>query len=484
MRGRCRSTDYLGTNRIALACLEIITLISGCGDSGSGSSATARPSEPRAIVAGSVTGADGAPLAGVTIRIGDETSTTDGDGTYALSGIRATDRAVVTFHREDHVMTCQIVRVRAEATNQVDAVMVPKGDGQALDAAVGGVVTAPDGGYVELTGGTIVYQDGDVYSDVATVTITLLDPTTEQERAAFPGDFEGGSEGGEARLFKSYGFADITIRDAQGLPLELAPGATAAIGVPIPAGQREAAPETAVPHFFDTDRGRWCRNAFEATRTGDLYEFTVDHFSIWTCAVPLETSHVEGRVVDAGGEGIGFAAVAVEPVDPTHAWMRRCLTEPDGSFIFEVEAGRAVKLWAWDTSGDIQSRPTVVTTPPAGESWGPVEIPLPIEPVPSSVVGRVLDGCRAPIADAEVTVVEDSGRLRVATEPDGTFTVALRPNITFTIWATASGIRSETRTAISPGSGGRVRRREERHYHCSHARAVSGTQSGPHRTRE
>jgi len=165
------------------------------------------------------------------------------------------------------------------------------------DARSGGFAAGGDGACVTLPPNALVDAAGGAVTGPVDVFFAPVDVTDERERDAFPGRYEG--EGGVGLL--AYGCVDITFEQG-GRELALAPGATAAIDVPIhvtahPDGTAIRDGDAIALWSLDEDTGTW-RNEGQGTvavsassPTGLVLRADVAHFTWWGCAgsVPVRT---------------------------------------------------------------------------------------------------------------------------------------------------------------------------------------------------
>jgi hypothetical protein len=93
-----------------------------------------------------------------------------------------------------------------------------------------------------------------------------------------PGDMSAKTIGGKDVRLESYGAMDVNFTDAGGNKLQLAPGATADIGLSIHPASLGTAPATIPLLSYDEKKGYWIEEGV-LHRNGNRYEGTVKHFS-------------------------------------------------------------------------------------------------------------------------------------------------------------------------------------------------------------
>src|SRR5690606_9555659 len=125
-----------------------------------------------------------------------------------------------------------------------------------------------------------------------------------------PGGYQAISTTGEEGLMESWGAITATFTDAAGEGLQLAPGQTATIRIPVAAARAGNTPATIPLFYFDQAAAIW-REEGVATLSADetFYEGTVTHFSSWNADIIYQTLMVSGRVVDEVGQPVAGASI-------------------------------------------------------------------------------------------------------------------------------------------------------------------------------
>ncbi len=319
-------------------------------------------------VQGNVTDVDGAPLEGVTVALeGNGTQLTDANGFYRFSGV-APALMAVSFTKDGYSSNYDLVEVEAWETKSSSARLL----------AVDGVFTVPGdlGGTIDITDAVVdfgpnsfVDGQGQPVTGPVDVTVTHVDPTTTELRAA-PGDTRAlNAQGNEAAL-QSFGMLEVTM-EANGNPVQLAPNTTAGLELllpdPLPSGQDYVTEGMNIGlWWYDETRGRWIDSGSgtvgqSTTQPGRLAFFAdVDHFTWWNCDDAFSLTCVRGKVVDVGGNRIQGAQVWAEGED--YAGTTEGVTDQAGDYvIWPVRQSSSINLRADVTVGnenhDVQQGP-------------------------------------------------------------------------------------------------------------------------------
>ena len=310
--------------------------------------------EQYGIVMGKVTDMDGTALGDVTVTVAGQSAETNAQGWFSISNVAAGDRVLVTFSKDGYVITQRITEVRVGSSSFLDVTMAQASAAQSLDATAGGTITQ-NGGSVTIEANSLVDAQGNLFTGTASVSVTPFDPTVESAREVFPGNFAGLVDG-EERPFESYGFMDVTVMGSG--ELQLAPGRTSTIEIPIPTDSAAAAPDTIDLWYYDRSDGYWKREG-TATKVGSVYRGTVTHFSTWNADVLYEQAYITGRVVDTEGIPQVGATVVCDGVD--YSGRSQATTDTNGRFRVPVRPNSSVRIWA--SRGGRSSTPSTITTP-------------------------------------------------------------------------------------------------------------------------
>jgi len=266
-----------------------------------------------ATVKGLVTLANGSPLAGVVVGVvGSATSAqTAADGSVTLAGVPAGVPLVLRLTQTGHAE--QVVRLAGMGAGSTDAyfraALTPRNAASSLPVAEnGGTATGPGGAKVVLPASALVRADGSAVTGAVDVAITPVDVLTQPE--AFPGEFDGVQPNGTQTPLASLGLMEVVLSQA-GQPLQIAPGRTATVEIPIYTGG--AAAGQAIPLWsLDEATGLWVQEGTglvvsnAGSPTGLALRAAVSHFSWWNVDIGYGpfTVNVRCFTLDAAGNPV------------------------------------------------------------------------------------------------------------------------------------------------------------------------------------
>jgi Carboxypeptidase regulatory-like domain/Repeat of unknown function (DUF5648) len=256
-----------------------------------------RLSAPNAAAAGRVNGqitsnVDSSPVAGAAVSVGANATVTDANGNFTLSGLSATDRAVVRITATGYSEWLQTTAVAADTTTTIASKLRPVGANVSLNSSTGGIATVPGStAQVTLPANGVVLPSGASYSGAFNVAITPVNPSLDVN--AMPGEYQVSA----SSAVESWGALNVSLT-AAGQRLNLAPGKTATIRIPV-ATRNTTVPSTIPLFYFNETTGFWVQEGV-ATLAGvapnRYYEGVVTHFSYWNADQIRSTIYVNGCV--------------------------------------------------------------------------------------------------------------------------------------------------------------------------------------------
>lgn len=268
-----------------------------------------------------------APVPGARVQLGSASVVTNSRGWFSLIVPASTsNRYVVNIRHAGYALWSQIVDrssragvyelIRAQVTQQsIDSLMTvidtgssgwcgARGTKQAgpwlvtpieyldpdnkevrtLDPEYLKRLTAPvdcrqQGAQIILPAGSLIDANGNKATGTVRVAIASLNPT----RRALPGDQRAIDSAGQESELLSYGAVYAEFRDAGGRLLNLAPGATAEVQIPVPAAQLSTAKPAIDFWSYDESSGKWryeSKAVLKNTVTGPAYVGKTTHFSV------------------------------------------------------------------------------------------------------------------------------------------------------------------------------------------------------------
>lgn len=367
--------ETLSNTLLAIVLLLVVVLAVGCGGGGGGGGSKTQNQNPGGggsaqtqdygLIMGNVKDDQGTALGGVTVAAAGKSTTTNEQGFFTLANLEETDRLVVNFSLQGYNTNTSVTKILTGNASYIETVLAEVASTTTFWSGAGvthGETYTAAGASVAIQPNSLVDASGASFNGNATIEITPFDPTTENGMKCFPGEFKGETTSGETVPIESFGFMDVTIKDTSGNPLQIAPGRTAEIVVPVPSSLSYRAPNSIPLWYFDHDDGKWHEDGAAALNlSGTAYEGAVTHFTPWNCDKDwswADMAWVRGRVIDAVTGLPVFGARILITGDNWSAGESG--TFMDGTFEIPVMPNRQGTLKA--SKGDISSDTHYINT--------------------------------------------------------------------------------------------------------------------------
>ena len=304
--------DRSTLRRRAVAFAACAGLAACTGDIGQGSFQPVCGGPGKACVSGTIfgdsAGVNGTALGGATVSVdGTIFAQANQQGWFAASGVPAGSAVPLCVEDPSHVTRCRTV-----ALSEGESLLLS--DTRLMEKSAPASQSGAD--YVGAAGGQITLAAdaacvAGVPASGVTCRLSPIDVAIPAQRQLASGNFTGQTSGGAAVALETGAMMDIDCRDAAGARVNVCPGKTAAVRIPILSGCADDVrlPSTMTTWSFDESSGLWRQEAGSLAKTcaGDAgyYAGAVSHFSSWTA----------GQVIDAVTSIKGFVRSGTQPVE-------------------------------------------------------------------------------------------------------------------------------------------------------------------------
>lgn len=174
-------------------------------------------------------------LSGATVKVVGDTSsvTSDADGKFTLTIANGVNKTL-SVTKDGYSLNEVVVNLSAGVKKNISVNLLQVGKTQNVSVSSGGTVSDTKSNAVLKLPSNFVNSSGNV-----SVTVTGLDPTTEQIRA-LPGGLDAIDANGNKKYLQPVSFAEYTVKDANGNVLQFNSSASsgANIELPIPVSLR------------------------------------------------------------------------------------------------------------------------------------------------------------------------------------------------------------------------------------------------------
>ena len=271
------------------------------------------------------------PVVFAAVVAGNQQTTTDKYGYFSFSGVSLPKTAaLVKVSSGGYFNGYRTFSPQENKSSFVRIRLLTKKEAGIVDAASGGQVTTIEGGGITLpASGVVTASDGFAYMGPVHISAAWIDPAEGNDQQ--PGDSRGVDSTGFLKGLRGYGTMAVELTGSGGQLLQIAPGKTAGIRIPISSRVANTAPSTIALWSFNDSTGLWKQEG-SATRSGNTFAGSTSHFSFWEDAEGIPIVNFKVKVLDASSNPLVHVPVSVTPASmPQNAGYGRFgYTDADG----------------------------------------------------------------------------------------------------------------------------------------------------------
>ncbi len=272
-------------------------------------------------ISGTVIDASGNPLNNVTVKVGNQTYTTDFSGTFYIQNASfTTQRYTITFEKQGYFTLQRSGQLTPGKPIILNVGLISENDPiyaaqKQWNSSQPDSVVLPNGSVVSFPANAFVNVNGSPYNGVVTVKACYLDPTWDKyPMFTFNGDLYGIDSTNNEVMLNPFAGLNVVLQDANGnrLQLDSAHNKKALVKMKIPAQLVANAPNQVEMWVYAPQQGAK-QGKGSAVKTGDSYQGEVMHFTYWSCEESYENkAYVEGYVrKNINGDDIGLGGVPI-----------------------------------------------------------------------------------------------------------------------------------------------------------------------------
>lgn len=370
---------------------------------------------------GKVVDEGGNPVAGVTVKLGIKTATTDPNGFFKFEDAKL-DKAetVVSAERSGYYKAFRVFSATSGVNNIVIGLVYKQLTGT-IESNSGGSVSLSNGSKVELPANGVVKQSGGgLYNGTINVFVSYIDPTFQSRYQTTPGSFLGYDKGGNKVLLATPGMLIVELESPTGEKLQIAKNKAATLTTAISSALRANAPATISMWYLDDVTGLW-KEEGAASKIGDNYVGEVSHFSYWTCGQYSQIINFIATFVDNFGFPLAERYIVIRQLNGiTAAWGT---TDSLGQINNPIPANMSLILEVENFCHAVEH--TISLSPSSTNiSLGTVSV-TPVQT--KTVTGRLLNCTGGPVTSGYAIVWYGNKGVSTPLMPDGGFVVQLSP---------------------------------------------------------
>lgn len=305
------------------------------------------PTKPIEYVTVSITGRviddNNQPVNGAVVKAGTASTTTDIDGNFRINNVSLNkDAGLVKIQKEGFFETSRTIVIKSDVVNFISLQLIKKSLSGTVSGSSGGSITVQGGGSVAFTGNSFVNTTGNsAYTGTVSVSTYFLNPTASNFAEIMPGTLRGINAANKETGLKCFGILAVELAGAGGEQLQLAPGKTATVTIPIPTGLQAKAPATIPLWSFNDTTGLWKEEGV-ATKQGANYVGTVSHFSCWNFSSSYSMIDIKAVIKDINLVPLYPVRVEFRGTDST--LYSYGYTDSTGLISCQIPSGEALQL--------------------------------------------------------------------------------------------------------------------------------------------
>lgn len=341
------------------------------------------------------------PVADATVKLNNQTLTTDEFGHFFIENITMNALGtLVQVEKGGYFDGSRRFFPTEGGKSRVKIQLLAKNFDDSFDAATGGIVTMNGGAMVEFTPSSIKTANGDAYTGMVQVATKWMDPSLAATLNQMPGNLQGINEQVEEVALGTYGMIAVELEGAGGEPLNIASGSTATITMPVPASLLSGAPAEIPLWSYNETQGLWVEEA-KATLQNGAYVGEVTHFSFWNCDIPMDYINLEMTLVDDNGNPLNnYLVTLTTNGDPLSSGSG--YTDQNGIVSGPVPANEVLTMEVLDPCGEVLSTQNIggfdVDTDLGNVTISGVNVNM------TTITGNLLDCSSVPITNGLVIV--------------------------------------------------------------------------------
>ena len=309
---------------------------------GTGGGGNTPPQTITTSISGRVIDQNKIPLSGVQAEAGGRTGVSDINGNFTVANFSTkSDLAFVKVTLPGYFTGIRTISPSANATNNVEIILIKKVVIGNFASATGGAVPIPSGGNINFPANSLINAaTNTAYNGNVQLSAFFINPTAADFRTILPGDLRGLNSAGKVVGLQSFGMMAVELNGASGEKLQLATGKQASITFPIPASLNGQSPSTIPLWYMDETTGLW-KEEGSAQKQGSNYVGSVSHFSFWNCDSPYPTVNFSATLQDQQNRVLSGARVVLKTSTGIGAYG---MADADGKVQGLIPANEPLKM--------------------------------------------------------------------------------------------------------------------------------------------
>lgn len=291
----------------------------------------------------------GNPVSGATVTIGSTTVQTNFKGFFTFKNANVKENFALVKVTKSGFVDGSRVMVPTGGMNRVNIMMIPATTTASINSGATSTVSLPNGTKVKFDG-SFKDASGNAYSGSVNVALYNLASSSQYLTELMPGSLLATNSGGGARIMETFGMVHVQLTGSSGQKLQIATGHTAEMTVPIDASQTSTSPNTIPLWSYDENTGMWNEEG-SATKVGNTYVGTVNHFSWWNCDAQFPQAMLKVTVKNPAG--LPMVNIKVSLKRSSQAYETYGMTDNLGAVTGIIPANETLVLKVYDVCNTV-----------------------------------------------------------------------------------------------------------------------------------
>ncbi|MCP9749825.1 carboxypeptidase-like regulatory domain-containing protein [Ferruginibacter sp. HRS2-29] len=275
------------------------------------------PADPsikvNASVAGFIMDENNEPVGGARVTAGNGQAFTDAFGYFRINNVLLAKMAgFITITKTGYYKSIRTFQPMADKETFLRTKLLTKNETGSFAGTSGGTITTADGAKIVFSEGSLIADSTNLpYTGTVHVSARTIDINKTSDMQLYaPGDNRGVDTAGLLKLLRSYATIAVELTGNNGEKLQLAPGKTATLTIPIAASVTGTTPSTIALWSVNEATGLWKQES-TATKNGNAYTGNVSHFSFWEGADPSSLVSFTAQVVNTALQPLANVPVRI-----------------------------------------------------------------------------------------------------------------------------------------------------------------------------
>lgn len=275
----------------------------------------------------SVVDQDYVPVSNASVEFSGETLTTNAEGFAVSENVEINKQyQVIKTYASGFSTSIKTITPSSNGVTNVLIMLLRPSLEASFDAVDGGVISN-DQFSLDFPENAIADYNGDLYNGEVNIAVTYYDPSSTTFTATIPGTLVGLDNDDAMQALISKGMIRVDLTNPSGEELEIFEGKE--VAVKLPANENDSG--NIDFWHLNEEKGIWVQTG-TATKVGDEYVTTVQHFSTYNLDVKVDPIDITVSVKDADGNAIANQKAIITAATNLGSYSRSVYTDNLGEF--------------------------------------------------------------------------------------------------------------------------------------------------------